>query len=150
MSDEQDKGYVEELTDMWNENGWLLDALGGKDMVQQEDNTFNYFEEVAKSMQPNTSQPAAMVANSVGNSNIQYNTELFNKVGGTIGDYLKKIFKAEAGCLVVWRAGRVVTDKLYTPDTFDGSQVEQVPEAEALALKAEWDEEEQAAAEDME
>lgn len=61
-----------------------------------------------------------------------------------------KIFKAETGCLVVWRAGRVVTDKLYTPDTFDGSQVEQVPEADALALKAEWDEEEQAAAEDME
>ena len=72
MSDEQDKDYVEELSDMWNENGWLLDALGGKDMVQQdssfEDNIFNYFEEVAKSMQPNTSQPAAMVANSVGNS----------------------------------------------------------------------------------
>ena len=72
MSDEQDKSYIEELTDMWNENGWLLDALGGKDMVQQDsssdDNTFNYFEEVAKTMQPNTSQPAAMVANSVGNS----------------------------------------------------------------------------------
>ena len=61
-----------------------------------------------------------------------------------------KIFKAETGCLVVWRAGRVVTDKRYPPDTFDGSQVEQVPEADALALKAEWDEEEQAAAEDME
>ena len=27
-----------------------------------------------------------------------------------------KIFKAETGCLVVWRAGRVVTDKLYTPE----------------------------------
>ena len=100
MSEEQDKGYVEELTDMWNENGWLLDAIGGKDMVQQDSssdgNIFNYFEEVAKSMQPNTSQPSAMVASSVANSNIQYNTELFNKVGGTIGDYLKKIFKAEA------------------------------------------------------
>ena len=75
MSDEQDKSYIEELSDMWNENGWLLDALGGKDMVQQEDNIFNYFEEVAKSMQPNTSQPAAMVASSVANSNIQYNIE---------------------------------------------------------------------------
>ena len=61
-----------------------------------------------------------------------------------------KMFKAETGGWEVWRAGRVVTDKLYTPDTFDGSQVEQVPEADALALKAEWDEEEQAAAEDME
>ena len=71
MSDEQDKSYVEELSEMWNENGWLLDALGGKDMVQQDssdDNTFNYFEEVAKGMQPNTSQPAAMVASTVGNS----------------------------------------------------------------------------------
>ena len=70
MSDEQDKSYVEELSDMWNENGWLLDAIGGKDMVQQdsssEDNTFNYLEEVAKSMQPNTSQPAAMVASAIG------------------------------------------------------------------------------------
>ena len=61
-----------------------------------------------------------------------------------------KIFKAETGCLVVWRAGRVITDKLYTPDTFDGAQIEQVPEVEAFALKAGWDEEEQAAAEDME
>lgn len=61
-----------------------------------------------------------------------------------------KIFKAEAGCLVVWRAGRVVTDKLYTPDTFDPSEVEQLPEADALALKAGWDEEERAAAEDAE
>ena len=61
-----------------------------------------------------------------------------------------KIFKAKTGCLVVWRAGRVVTDKLYTPDTFDGSLVEQVPEADALALKAKWNEEEQAAAEDTE
>ena len=61
-----------------------------------------------------------------------------------------KVFKAEAGCLVVWRAGRVVTDKLYTPDTFDGSQVEQVPEVDALALKAAWDAEEQVAAEDAE
>ena len=61
-----------------------------------------------------------------------------------------KVFKAEAGCLVVWRAGRVVTDKLYTPDTFDGSQIEQVPEVYALALKAGWDEEEQVAAEDAE
>ena len=61
-----------------------------------------------------------------------------------------KTFKAEAGCLVVWRAGRVVTDKLYAPDTFDGSQIEQLPEADALALKAGWDEEEQAAAEDAE
>ena len=61
-----------------------------------------------------------------------------------------KIFKAETGCLVVWRAGRVVTDKLYTPDTFDGAQIEQVPEVEALALKAAWDAEEQAAPEDAE
>ena len=100
MSDEQDKSYVEELSDMWNENGWLLDAIGGKDMVQQDsfsdNNTFNYFEEVAKAMQPNTSQPAAMVASSVANSNIQYNTALFSKMG-SMGDYFKKIFKAEAG-----------------------------------------------------
>ena len=61
-----------------------------------------------------------------------------------------KVFKAEAGCLVAWRAGRVVTDKLYTPDTFDPSEVEQVPEVEAFALKAAWDAEEQAAAEDAE
>lgn len=61
-----------------------------------------------------------------------------------------KVFKAEAGCLVVWRAGRVVTDKLYAPDTFDEAQVEQVPEVEAFALKAAWDAEEQAAAEDAE
>ena len=61
-----------------------------------------------------------------------------------------KVFKAEAGCLVVWRAGRVVTDKLYTPDTFDGAQIEQVPEVEAFALKAAWDGEERAAAEDAE
>ena len=61
-----------------------------------------------------------------------------------------KVFKAEAGCLAVWRAGRVVSDKLYTPDTFDGSQIEQVPEVDALALKAAWDEEERAAAEDAE
>ena len=61
-----------------------------------------------------------------------------------------KIFKAETGCLVVWRAGRVVTDKLYTPDAFDGSQIEQVPEVEAFAIKAAWDGEERAAAEDAE
>ena len=91
MSDEQDKSYIEELSDMWNENGWLLDAIGGKDMVQQEDNTFNYFEEVAKSMQPN------MVASSVANSNIQYNTALFDKIGGTMGEYFRKIFQAESG-----------------------------------------------------
>ena len=101
MSDEQDKSYIEELSDMWNENGWLLDAIGGKDMVQQDsfsdNNIFNYFEEVAKAMQPNTSQPAAMVANSVGNSNIQYNTALFDKMGGTMGSYFKKIFQAESG-----------------------------------------------------
>ena len=41
MSDEQDKSYVEELSDMWNENGWLLDALGGKDMVQQDSSSDN-------------------------------------------------------------------------------------------------------------
>ena len=35
-------------------------------------------------------------------------------------------------------------------DILDFAAVEQVPEADALALKAEWDEEEQAAAEDME
>ena len=61
-----------------------------------------------------------------------------------------KIFKAEAGCLVVWRNGRAVTDKLYTPDAFDPSEVEQVPEVEALALKAAWDAEERADAEDAE
>ena len=52
--------------------------------------------------------------------------------------------------MVVWRNGHAVTDKLYTPDTFDPLEVEQLPEADALALKAAWDEEEQAAAEDAE
>ena len=94
----EDKNYSEQLAEMWGEHDWLFDTIAGnpnKSSEEGDDDSFDYFQQVLKSMQTDynnqdmdTSQDA---------TGIQYNTELFNKVGGTIGEYLKKIFKAEAG-----------------------------------------------------
>ena len=58
-----------------------------------------------------------------------------------------KVLKASAGNLLVWRERKVVSDKMYTPDNFDESVVEQLPKAEAEELDRQWREEENVEAE---
>ena len=53
-----------------------------------------------------------------------------------------KVLKASDGNLLVWRERKVVSDKMYTPDNFDESVVEQLPKAEAEELDRQWREEE--------
>lgn len=53
-----------------------------------------------------------------------------------------KVLKASDGSLLVWRERKVVSDKMYTPDNFDESVVEQLPKAEAEELDRQWREEE--------
>ena len=58
-----------------------------------------------------------------------------------------KVLKASDGNLLVWRERKVVSDKMYTPDNFDESVVEQLPKAEAEELDRQWREEESIEAE---
>ena len=58
-----------------------------------------------------------------------------------------KVLKASDGNLLVWRERKVVSDKMYTPDNFDESVVEQLPKAEAGELDRQWREEESIEAE---
>ena len=59
-----------------------------------------------------------------------------------------KILTPKDGNLIVWRERKIVSEKLYTPDNFDESDLEQLPIAEAKALEEEWNKEaEQQAAE---
>ena len=53
-----------------------------------------------------------------------------------------KVLKASDGNLLVWRERKVVSDKMYTPDNFDESVVEQLPKADAEELDKKWREEE--------
>ena len=53
-----------------------------------------------------------------------------------------KVLKASDGNLLVWRERKVVSDKMYTPDNFDESVVEQLPKAEAEELDRKRREEE--------
>lgn len=59
-----------------------------------------------------------------------------------------KIITPTDGNLIVWRERKIVSEKLYTPDNFDESVLEQLPIPEAKALEEEWNKEaEQHAAE---
>lgn len=58
-----------------------------------------------------------------------------------------KVLTAADGNLLVWRERKVVSDKMYTPDNFDESVVEQLPKAEAEELDRKWREEESVEAE---
>lgn len=58
-----------------------------------------------------------------------------------------KVLKASDGSLLVWRERKVVSDKMYTPDNFDESVIEQLPKAEAEELDRKWREEESVEAE---
>lgn len=94
----EDKNYSEQLAEMWGEHDWLFDTIAGNPNEASEDDgddSFDYFQQVLKSMQ--TDYNNQDMDTSQDTTGIQYNTELFNKVGGTVGEYLKKIFKAEAG-----------------------------------------------------
>ena len=52
------------------------------------------------------------------------------------------------GNLIIWRERKIVSDKLYAPDNFDESVLEQLPISEAKAIEEQWNEEaEQQAAE---
>ena len=53
-----------------------------------------------------------------------------------------KVLTASDGRLLVWRERKLVSDKMYTPDNFDESVVEQLPKAEAEELDRQWREEE--------
>lgn len=53
-----------------------------------------------------------------------------------------KILTPTDGNLLVWRERKVVSDKMYTPDNFDESVIEQLPKAEAEELDRKWREEE--------
>ena len=53
-----------------------------------------------------------------------------------------KILTPKDGNLIVWRERKIVSEKLYTPDNFDESVVEQLPKAEAEELDRKWREEE--------
>lgn len=62
-----------------------------------------------------------------------------------------KIITPTDGNLIIWRERKIVSEKLYTPDNFDESVLEQLPIAEAKALEEEWNKEaEQQAAEGAE
>ena len=97
MDNTEDKNYLEQLTDMWSEHDWLFDTIAGDSNKTSEDgdDSFDYFQQVLKSMhgteQLQNSEGGALTA-----GDVHYNTEMFSKMG-SIGDYLKKIFKVEAG-----------------------------------------------------
>lgn len=59
-----------------------------------------------------------------------------------------KIITPTDGDLIIWRERKIVSNKLYAPDNFDESVLEQLPISEAKALEEEWNKEaEQQAAE---
>lgn len=58
-----------------------------------------------------------------------------------------KTIKADEGKLILWRERKIATDSLFTPDDFDTSVLEYIPQAEGERLKAEWEEEERREAE---
>ena len=59
-----------------------------------------------------------------------------------------KILTPADGNLIIWRERKIVSDKLYAPDNFAESVLEQLPILEAKALEEQWNEEaEQQAAE---
>lgn len=93
----EDKNYSEQLAEMWGEHDWLFDTIAGNANETSEeggDDSFDYFQQVLKSMQTDYNNQDMDVSQD--NTGIQYNTELFSKMG-SMGDYFKKIFKAEAG-----------------------------------------------------
>ena len=59
-----------------------------------------------------------------------------------------KILKPTDGNLIIWRERKIASEKLYTPDNFDESVLEQLTISEAKALEEDWNKEaEQQAAE---
>ena len=95
----EDKNYSEQLAEMWGEHDWLFDTIAGNPNEPSEDggdDSFDYFQQVLKSMQQpeQLTNEEGMPATA---GDVQYNTELFDKVGGTMGSYFKKIFQAESG-----------------------------------------------------
>ena len=66
MADNEEKSYLEQLGEMWTEDSWIYDEVNEK--TKQEESNFSYFDEVLKGLQPNTSDPSAMVAQQVGDS----------------------------------------------------------------------------------
>lgn len=59
-----------------------------------------------------------------------------------------KILTPTDGNIIIWRERKIVSDKLYAPDNFDESVLEQLPISEAKAIEEQWNEEaEQQAAE---
>ena len=94
----EDKNYSEQLAEMWGEHDWLFDTIAGNPNEPSEDggdDSFDYFQQVLKNMQQpeQLTNEEGMPATA---GDVQYNTELFSKMG-SMGDYFKKIFKAEAG-----------------------------------------------------
>ena len=62
-----------------------------------------------------------------------------------------KILTPTDGNLIIWIERKIVSDKLYAPDNFDESVLEQLPISEAKALEEQWNKEaEQQAAEGAE
>ena len=59
-----------------------------------------------------------------------------------------KILTPTDGNLIIWRERKIVSDKLYGPDNFNESVLEQLPISEAKVLEEQWNKEaEQQAAE---
>ena len=49
-----------------------------------------------------------------------------------------KILTPTKGNMIIWRERKIVSEKLYTPDDFDESVLEQLPASEAEVLKEQW------------
>lgn len=49
-----------------------------------------------------------------------------------------KILTPINGNMIIWRERKIVSEKLYTPDNFDESVLEQLPVSEAEMLKEQW------------
>lgn len=69
MADGEEKGYIEQLTDMWTEDSWIYDEVNEETAKRKEvEDSFSYFDEVLKGLQPNTSDPGVMIAKDIGES----------------------------------------------------------------------------------
>lgn len=49
-----------------------------------------------------------------------------------------KILTPTNGNMIIWRERKIVSEKLYTPDNFDESVLEQLPVSEAEMLKEQY------------
>ena len=98
QTESENKTYLDQLTEMWGEHDWLLDTIGSNSSSGGDDSgdDFDYFQQVFKSLH-DTEQMKNENGNPLTAGDVHYNTELFDKVGGSVGDYMRKIFKAEAG-----------------------------------------------------